>query len=327
MLSGQRILITGVSGVAAWPIAQFLAKQNDVWGIARFAETKVSGDERWRGPAALAPVNKAAVEAAGITTRSIDLASGDFGDLPHNFDYVLHFSWMRANLAQLQQAIRTNVEGAGLLLQHCRSAKAALVASGMGIYSPHADPWHLFTETDPIGRAATAYAPTSPAAKLGVESVARFCARAFDLPVTIARLNTVMGPPGCFTGQHVRAIIAGKPISAPHDPNPHSPIDVDDMKHQMEPLLAAAHKTAFITNLCGDEVITSQEWVEAAARSLGRDAKVVVESFPGAPLGNAADPRRRASLTGPCKVKFKESLDRLVKAVLTENETAEGKTR
>jgi len=48
---------------------------------------------------------------------------------------------MRADLAHLDDAIRTNVEGAGLLLQHCQRAKAALVMSGMGVYSASDDPW------------------------------------------------------------------------------------------------------------------------------------------------------------------------------------------
>src|SRR5690606_10875092 len=125
--------------------------------------------------------------------RQVDIGSGDFSMLPDDFTHVLHLSWMRADIAQLQQALRNNVEGPGLLLQHCRKARAALVMSGMGIYSPHADPWHAHHEDDPIGRGATAYAATSPASKLGIEAVARFCARAFNLPVVIPRLNTYMG--------------------------------------------------------------------------------------------------------------------------------------
>ena len=96
------------------------------------------------------------LEHAGVTVRAVDLGSGDFGDLPDNFTYVLHLAWMRADLEHLELALRTNVEAPGLLLQHCRGANAALVMSGMGVYSPSDDPWHAYTETDPIGRGATA---------------------------------------------------------------------------------------------------------------------------------------------------------------------------
>ena len=136
------------------------------------------------------------LEAAGVTVRAVDLAAGDFGDLPDDFTYVVHLAWLRADLAHLDDAFRANVEGAGLVLQHCRKAKAALVMSGMGVYSANDDPGGPTAKRDPIGRGATAYAPTSPACKLGLESVARFCARAFDLPIVITRLNTLTGLPG-----------------------------------------------------------------------------------------------------------------------------------
>ena len=37
MLSGEKILITGASGVVGLPIAAHLAKSNEVWAIARCA--------------------------------------------------------------------------------------------------------------------------------------------------------------------------------------------------------------------------------------------------------------------------------------------------
>ena len=158
MISGEKILITGVTGVVARPLAEFLAKNNEVWGVARFAEPEQRSNEFH--PTAS---GRESLEGLGITTRRIDLGRPDFSDLPDDFTYVLHLAWMRADLSRLEDAIRTNVEGPGLLLQHCRRAKAALVMSGMGIYSANEDPWHAYTETDPIGRGSTAYAPTSPA--------------------------------------------------------------------------------------------------------------------------------------------------------------------
>ena len=55
-----------------------------------------------------------------MTVRAVDLAGGDFGDLPDDFTYVLHLAWLRADLVHLEDAFRANVEGAGLVLQHCR---------------------------------------------------------------------------------------------------------------------------------------------------------------------------------------------------------------
>jgi len=249
MIRDEKILITGITGMVAEPLAGALAQDNEVWGVARFAN----------------PEARIALEEAGVTTRALDLGAPDFSDLPADFTYVLHLGWMRAGLSELQAALRTNVEGPGLLFQHCRRAKATLVMSGMGVYSPHPDPWHAYTETDPIGRAATAYAPTSPASKAGIEAVARFCARAFDMPIVIARLNTWMGGTRSYPAQIIRSVLAGEPIRVPHDPHPQTPIHADDMIWQLEALLDAAATPARIVNWCGDETLPIQDWARMLA--------------------------------------------------------------
>jgi len=127
MISGEKILITGVTGTIGAPVAKALAKDNEVWGLARFNDAAKRAD----------------IEAAGVKTCAIDIGSGDFSEVPDDFTYVLHLNWMRGPLEQLQEAIRSNVEGPGLLMQHTRKAKATLVASSMIIYSPSADPEHL----------------------------------------------------------------------------------------------------------------------------------------------------------------------------------------
>lgn len=300
MITDQKILITGVTGMVAEPLARFLAPHNEVWGISRFQS---EGD-------------RASLEAAGITTRQVDIGSGDFSMLPDDFTYVLHLAWMRADLAQLQQAIRTNVEGPGLLLQHCRKARAALVMSGMGIYSPHADPWHAHHEDDPIGRGATAYAATSPASKLGVEAVARFCGRAFNLPVVIPRLNTYMGTLRSWPALIIGQVLAGQAIPTPNDPNPQSPIHIEDMKDQLEAMLDAASTTALITNWCGDETNSMPDWARWAGEWSGKPVNIVTRTAAGVPPGNAADPARRRSITGPCKTVFKDEFRKLYEQIV-----------
>ena len=53
MLSGEKILITGPAGQIAFPMTQYLAGDNEVWGIARFSEEG----------------SREKVDALGVTTR------------------------------------------------------------------------------------------------------------------------------------------------------------------------------------------------------------------------------------------------------------------
>lgn len=306
MLSGKRILVTGVTGKAVQPIAAALARDNEVLGLARFAT----------------PESREKVTQAGITPCPVDLDDPDFTNLPADVDYLLHFAWTRAGIDELDRAIRVNVEAAGLIFEHCRNAKAALVVSSQGVYAAHPDPWHEYTETDPIGSGATAWAPTSPATKLGLEAVGRFCARSFDLPMTIARLNTVLGPRNAFFGLHFDAVRAGRDIWLPGDPNVHCPIHTDDMILQIEPLLEAASSRATIVNWCGDEAVTAQQTLARTGALLGKEPKIRLLDNPCSPQGFANDTRLRRSITGPCTVTFEQGFETMAAAILAEPDGA-----
>ena len=54
--------------------ARHLAKDNEVWGVARFADA----------------AKRQALEDAGITTRSVDVGAGDFSELPTDF---IRYGW------------------------------------------------------------------------------------------------------------------------------------------------------------------------------------------------------------------------------------------
>jgi nucleoside-diphosphate-sugar epimerase len=246
------------------------------------------------------------LEARGITTRRVDLAAPDFAELPDDFTYVLHLAHTRLG-AEFQRAIQVNAVGAGHVLRHARKAKAALVVSSAAIYSPKPDPYALHHEDGDLGKASTPWAPSSPVSKVSLEAIARFCAEAFGLRTTIARLNTIYGAFGGLPVMDMDSVVAGKPVRAVADPNVHSPIHMDDVLDQLEALLDAAHVQATLVNWAGDEVVTTQEWSAQAARLCGRPAKIEVAAIPGILAGNAVDVTRRRSITGPCKRTFESS--------------------
>jgi nucleoside-diphosphate-sugar epimerase len=295
MLKDEKILVTGASGQVASTIAEFLARDNEVWGAARLSD----------------PEKVDRMEAAGVRPFAVDLGSGDFSGLPEDFTYLLHFGFMRGGIGDFDRALQVNAEGTGLILQHCKKAKAALVVSSAAVYAPNDNPAFIHKEDGEIGRAFAPYSPTSPVSKIAEESVARFCARAFNLPTTIVRLNTVYGRPLHLPSMHIRSILAGQTVMVPSNPNFHAPIHIDDMCDQIEPLLGAAGVPAQIINWAGDEVVSAQQWCAMAGELSGRDVRIEVKSLPGAPRGNLADVTRRRAVTGPCKVKFEDGFRRL----------------
>ena len=293
MLSGEKILITGPAGRIAFGIAKTLARDNDVWGIARFSDIDARSE----------------VEALGVTTRQVDLGSGDFGDLPRDFTYVLHLAVDFGE--DYERGLRVNAEGTGLLLSHCRTAKAALVMSTNSVYKPHLDPWHPFTETDPLGDAGLAHPQPYSIVKIAQEAVARYCSREFNLPITIARMGSAYGDRGGLPLFHLDNIAAGEPVAARWDPLPYSPIHYDDINAQVQPLLAAATVPATIVNWCGDVVVTVQQWSAYFGALLGVEARVDVEPFPGASIGSVGDSTKRLSITGPCRVGWRDGFYRM----------------
>ena len=80
-LQGSTIVVTGVTGQVARPLATALARANRVVGAARFTDAAARGE----------------LEAAGVECVPVDLVSGDVGGLPGDADYVLNFAVAKTN--------------------------------------------------------------------------------------------------------------------------------------------------------------------------------------------------------------------------------------
>lgn len=299
MITDKKILITGPAGQIAFPLAKELAKNNEVWGIARFS--KDGGRDQ--------------CEAAGIKTRVVDLAVADYSEVPDDFTYVLHLAAYIAPGLDYDGALRVNAEGTGLLLTHCRKAKAAMVMTTTGVYRPHADPWHPYVETDPLGDANVPSSATYSITKICEEAVARTCARQLNLPMVIVRMNAAYGPVGSpsgfggFPGYHCDEVLAGRTVTLRSDPNPYSPIHERDIFDQLEPLIDAASTPANIVNWGGDQVVTAQQWSQYFAELNGEGpAKLACSPLPNTQSGVVSENTKRLSITGPCRVDWRDGM-------------------
>ena len=307
MLSGEKILITGVSGQIAGPLARFLAKDNEVWGLARFRPPEAGLIRQVvddRDPRQL-------LEDAGIRTVAVDLAAGELDDVPSDFTYVLHLAVFQTGGLDYDTAIRTNAEGTGMLMQHCRNAKAFLHMSTCSVYKPDPDLHHVYVETDPLGDNESPFSPTYSISKIAAEGVARTCARLFDLPTVIARMEVSYGANGGWPAYMFDAMRAGQavPLQAP-GPNLHGPIHEDDICAQAGKLLQVASAPAVVVNWAGDDIVSAEEWctylgeLTGIAPTFDYQERWITNSAPS--------PAKRRELVGPCTVHWREGFRRML---------------
>lgn len=298
MLTNKKILLTGAAGQIAFPLGQFLATNNEVWGVARFSE----------------PGSRERCEQAGMTTRSIDLATGDFSDLPQDFDYVLHFAVFQLAGLDYDYALQVNAEGTALLMEHCRNAKACLVMSTCAVYALHSDPRHAFQESDPLGDSQQPFSPTYAISKIAQEAVARSCARLYTLPTTIARMNVSYSSNGGLPAYHLDAIMQGKEIVLPASGEAwYTCIHQDDINRQIEGLLAVASVPATVVNWSGDEAVDVRTWCEYFAELAGREVHFREDDSQSIP-SRVTDNQRRIELIGPCNIGWQEGFAAMAKA-------------
>src|SRR6202021_861106 len=218
-MRGSKILITGPTGQVASPIAQALAADNEVWGIARFTNAAA----------------REALEKSGGRGETVNLAAGEFDGVPSDFDYVLNLAVAKSG--NWEKDLAANAESVGLLMAHCRKAKAFLHCSSGAVYDPPDD--EPRTECAALGDNHKPLFPTYSISKIAGEGVARTMARALGMPTIIARLNVPYGDNGGWPYYHMEMMLAGIPIPVPAGvPASYNPIHEDDIIATIPKLLA-----------------------------------------------------------------------------------------
>jgi nucleoside-diphosphate-sugar epimerase len=277
-MRGSKILITGPTGQVATPVAQALAADNEVWGIARFTN----------------PAVRERLEKAGVRCQTINLAAGDFTGLPEDFDYVINLAVAKSG--NWDKDLRANAEAVGLLMAHCRAAKAFLHCSSGAVYDPPDD--EPRTERAALGDNHKPLFPTYSISKIAGEVVARTMARALGLPTTIARLNVPYGDNG------------GIPIPVPPGvPARYNPIHEDDIIATIPKLLEAASVPATTLNWCGEQTVSLQEWCGYLGSLVGKEP--VFEESEQALRGNPTDATRMRELVGAATVDWHDGMRRM----------------
>jgi UDP-glucuronate 4-epimerase len=289
-MHGAKILITGPTGQVASPIAQALAVDNEVWGIARFTNAAA----------------REALEKSGVRCETVNLAAGDFASLPSDFDYVLNLAVAKSG--NWEKDLAANAESIGLLMAHCRKAKAFLHCSSGAVYDPPDD--EPRTERAALGDNHKPLFPTYSISKIAGEVVARTMARAVGVPTTIGRLNVPYGDNGGWPFYHMEMMLAGIPIPVPAGgPARYNPIHEDDIIATIPKLLAVASVPATTLNWCGEQDVSLQDWCNYLGSLVGKEP--VFQESDQALRGNPTDPSRMRELVGSATVDWRDGMRRM----------------
>ena len=229
-LTGSTILVTGVTGQVAAPLAVSLARQATVIGAARFSN----------------PTKRTELEAAGVSCVTIDLEKGEVTDLPGDIDYVLNFAVAKTN--DWDRDLDANAGGVLSLMEQVADAKAFVHCSSTAVYKPMGH--HVFSEEGPYGdnHGVWEFLRTYSTAKIATEASVRWAARRFNLPSTIARLSVPYGDNGGWPAIHL------------DDPSTYHPIHEDDIASMVPGLLAAASVPVTTVNWGGNDPVSIEEW-------------------------------------------------------------------
>ena len=293
MLKNQKLLVTGITGNLAGALAARLVRDNEVWAIARFSEA--GQRDYWK--------------QAGIHTVVGDFGKGELSGLPDDFDYVIH-SGASTTPETFEEGMQGNPVGTGLLMAHCRKAKAFMHLSAAAVYAEYPDPEHWVTEDDLTGSCGMGHYNGT---KLAAEGAVHALAAHLGLPSIICRIGVQYGPykMGGLPGVFLAMLKAGMKIPLPaRQHNIHMPISDDDIFRFVEPTLKAAKVPVVTINFGGDDPVSAVDMIEYLSELSGLKADYEITDAVNYPTVRM-DPTRRKAITGPCQVHWKDGFKRL----------------
>ena len=293
-LRGRCVVLTGPTGQVGRAVVRRLAGEAEIIAVARFRDSAA----------------REQLEAAGVRCVAADLAEADLSALPEDPDAVLHFAVSKHPQADFAADLRANAEGLGRLLSRCRRAKAALVCSSAAVYAYAGG--KPVSEDAPLGDNHRSLLPTYSLSKIAAETVARFAAREFSVPVVIARLSVPYGDEGGWPWYHLLMMQAGHAVPVhPERPDTYNLLHEDDLVAHIPLLLAAASVPASTFNW-GGEVVGIETWCGELGRITGLEPRF--EESERAIGALPLDTSRLQALGARIRVPWREGLRRMVAA-------------
>ena len=287
-LTGARILVTGVTGQVAGPLARNLvAAGNTVFGTSRF--TDAAAREK--------------VAADGVTPVTIDLERAEFDEIPDDLDYVINMAVSKSN--DFDRDLAANAEGVAFLVERAKGVRAFFHCSSCAVYQPNGHVAHV--ETDELGdnHRAMGFMPTYSISKIAGEYAVRYASRRFDVPAVIARLDVPYGPTHGWPQMMVTLAQMGIPTNISADaPNTHCFLHDRDMLSSLPYLLEQADVPPPVYNWCAPELVSIEDWTQELTRLTGVEIPLQVSENCIPP--NPVDPSKLLALGWTPEVSWRD---------------------
>jgi nucleoside-diphosphate-sugar epimerase len=288
-LSGRRVLITGASGLVAFPVAVELAKANEVYAVARFSD----------------PEQKRHLEEAGVRPVAFDMADPDLSPLPKSVDVVINYGVLPPTH---KDAYEVNAGATGRLASRYRDCQAFVHGSTGSLYQYQGE--RPLREDDAYGL----HPPVEnySASKIAAEFLLKHLSVEYGMPTTIVRIFSFYGPRGGGVTQRIDQVAQGLPVSVyPGMRNVHTPLYEDDYVEKTIAAAGVAKAPAEIVNVGGTEAVTTQEYCQIAGEMLGKEP-IFAENSKSWPIW--ADTTKMVKLMGPNRVSVREGVRRVIEA-------------
>jgi UDP-glucuronate 4-epimerase len=294
-LRGAKIVVTGVTGQVAEPLACSLAHDNEVYGAARFNDAEA----------------RRRLEAAGVRCVVVDLLAGEPSALPADADYVLNFAVTKTNNWDVD--LQANCGGLAWLMEHHRDARAFLHCSTTAVYKPLGH--HVFAETDQLGdnHGVWPFLRTYSICKIAAEATAKWAAQRFELPTTITRLSVPYGDRGGWPAVHLQMMMNGSGIPVHTDaPSVYHPLHEHDIVRMLPAFIEAASVPATVVNWGGSAAVSIEEWCTYLAGLTGLEAcfEPTEHTIDSVQL----DLTRMHDIAGPTQVDWRDGMRQMVAA-------------
>ena len=294
-LEGKTIVVTGVTGQVAEPVAMALAGTKRVIGAARFR------DEAARGR----------LEEAGVECVPIDLSAGQVDGLPADAEYVLNFAVAKSNEWTLD--LDANSGGLATLMEHHQGRHRLPPLLDHRGLPAHGSP--RLRRGRPAGRQPRGLAV--PADLQHLQDRRRDHRPVGRPPLRAPHHHRPAGRPlrrpGRVAGRPSRDDAQRELVPVHVDaPSVYHPIHQDDILALLPGLLAAAATPATTVNWGGDEAVSIEEWCGYLAELTGLEARFeptdqTIDSV-------QIDLTRMHELIGTTTVPWREGMRRMVAA-------------